>query len=59
MVSKNHDFINVSSSVAGKYNKHKQDGSHLRFPIRMILATVDLRVTLIRGEFNKFVELGA
>ena len=33
--------------MAGKYNKHKQDGSHLRFPIRMILATVDLRVTLI------------
>ena len=44
---KNHDFIHVNSSVAGKYNKHKQDGSHLRFPIRMILATVDLQVTLI------------
>ena len=43
---KNHDFIHVSS-VAGKYNKHKQDGSHLRFPIRMILATVDLQVTSI------------
>ena len=42
---KNHDFIHVNSSVAGKYNKHKQDGSHLRFPIRMILATVDLQVT--------------
>ena len=40
---KNHDFIHVSS-VAGKYNKHKQVG---RFPIRMILATVDLQVTLI------------
>ena len=43
---KNHDFIHVSS-VAGKYNKHKQDGSHLRFPIRTILATVDLQVTSI------------
>ena len=44
---KNHDFIHVNSSVAGKYNKHKQDGSHLRFPIRMILGTVDLQVTSI------------
>ena len=44
---KNHDFIHVNGSVAGKYNKHKQDGSHLRFPIRMILATVDLQVTTI------------
>ena len=33
--------------MAGKYNKHKQDGSHLGFPMRMILATVDLQVTLI------------
>ena len=44
---KNYDFIHVNSTVAGKYNKHKQDGSHLRFPIRMILATVDLQVTSI------------
>ena len=44
---KNHAFIHVNSSVAGKYNKHKQDGSHLGFPIRMILATVDLQVTSI------------
>ena len=46
---KNHilDFIHVNSSVAGKYDKHKQDGSHLGFPIRMILATVDLQVTSI------------
>ena len=44
---KNHDFIQVTSTVAGKYNKHKQDGSHLGFPIRMILATVDLQVTSI------------
>ena len=29
--------------MAGKYNKHKQDGSHLRYPIRTILATVDLQ----------------
>ena len=42
---KNHDFIHVNSTVAGKYNK--QDGSHLGFPIRMILATVDLQVTSI------------
>ena len=33
--------------MAGKYNKHKQDGSHLGFPVRMILATVDLQVTSI------------
>ena len=44
---KNHDFIHVNSSVAGKYNKHKQDGSHIGFPIRMILATVDLQDTSI------------
>ena len=31
--------------MAGKYNKNKQDGSHLGFPIRMISATVDLQVT--------------
>ena len=40
---KNHE----NSSVAGKYNKHKQDVSHLRFPIRINLATVDLQVTSI------------
>ena len=44
---KNHDFIHINSTAAGKYNKHKQDGSHLGFPIRMILATVDLQVTSI------------
>ena len=44
---KNHDFIHVNSSVAGKYNKHKQHGSHLGFPIKMILATVDLQVASI------------
>ena len=44
---KNHDFLHVNSTVAGKYNKHKQDGSHLGFLIRMILATVDLQVTSI------------
>ena len=31
--------------MAGIYNKHKQDGSHLGFPIKMILATVDLQFT--------------
>ena len=44
---KNHDFIHVNSSVAGNYNKHKQDGSHLGFSIRIILAIVDLQVSLI------------
>ena len=29
--------------MAGKYNKHKQDGSHLGFQIRMILAIVDYK----------------
>ena len=44
---KNHDFIHVNNTVAGKYNKHKQDSSHLGFPNRMIFATVDLQVTSI------------
>ena len=44
---KNHDFIHVNSTVAGKYNKHKQDDGHLGVPIRKILATVDLQVTSI------------
>ena len=43
----NPDFIHVNSTVAGKYNKNKQDDSYLGFPIRMILATVDLQVTSI------------
>ena len=47
MVLKNHDFIHVNSTVAGKYNKYKQDDGHLRFPIRTILTTVDLEVTTI------------
>ena len=33
--------------MATKYNKHKQDCGHLRFPIRTVLATVDLQVTSI------------
>ena len=54
---KNHDFIHVNSTVAGKYNKHKQDGSHLGFPIRIILATVDLQVTSIFSmNFESFQE---
>ena len=40
-------FIHVNSTVARKYNKHKQDGSHLGLPVKMILATVDLQVTSI------------
>ena len=40
-------FLKNHGTVAGKYNKHKQDGSHLGFPIRMILATVDLQVISI------------
>ena len=44
---KNHDFIHVNSTVAGKYNKYKQNGGHLRFPIRTILATAYLQVTSI------------
>ena len=40
---KNHDFIHVNSTVAGKYYKYKPDDGHLRFPIRTILTTVDLR----------------
>ena len=33
--------------MAGKYDKHKQDGGHLGFPVRTILATVDLQATSI------------
>ena len=44
---KNHDFIHVNSTVAGKYYKYKSDDGHLRFPIRTILITVDLQVTSI------------
>ena len=40
---KNHDCINVNSTVAGKYYKYKPDDGHLRFPIRTILTTADLR----------------
>ena len=39
--------MHVNSTVAGKYNKHKQNGSHFGFPIRTIFATVDLQVTWI------------
>ena len=44
---KNHDFIHVNSTVAGKYYKYKSDDGQLRFPIRTILTTVDLQVTSI------------
>ena len=43
---KNHDFIHVNSTVTGKYYKYKPDNGHLRFPIRTILTTVDLQVTV-------------
>ena len=33
--------------MAGKYYKYKPDDGYLRFPIRTILTTVDLQVTLI------------
>ena len=39
---KNHDFIHVNSTVAGKYYKYKPD-----VPIRTILTPVDLQVTSI------------
>ena len=43
--------------MAGKYNKHKQAGSHLGFLIRMILATVDLQVTSILPMSFEFIAL--
>ena len=49
---KNHDFIHVNSTVAEKYNKHKQDSSHLGFPIRMILATVVLDTSILPMNFE-------
>ena len=39
---KNHDFIHVNSTVAGKYNKYKQDDGHLRFPIRTIFGQMSI-----------------
>ena len=57
---KNHDFIHVNSTVAGKYYKYKPDDGHLRFPIRTILTTVDLQVTSIlytNGEANLTLEV--
>ena len=40
---KNHDSIHINSTVAGKYNKiNKMAARDLGFPIRNILATVDL-----------------
>ena len=44
---KNHDFIHVNSTVAGKYYKYKPDDGHLRFPSRTILTTVNLQDTSI------------
>ena len=44
---KNRDFIHVNNTVAGEYNKHKQNGSRLRFPIRTVLVSVDVQVTSI------------
>ena len=44
---KNHDFIHVNSTVAGKCNKYKPGNGHLRFLIRTILTTADLQVTSI------------
>ena len=41
---KNHDFIHVNSTVAGKYNKYKQDDSHLRFPIRTIFGQMSIHL---------------
>ena len=37
--------------MAEKYNNHEQDGDHLRFPIRTILATVDLQLTSILPKY--------
>ena len=39
---KNHNFIHVNSTVAGKYNKYKQDDGHLRFPIRTIFGQMSI-----------------
>ena len=50
---KNHDFIHVNSTVAGKYYKYKPDDGHLRFPIRTTLTTVDLKFTSILSILDK------
>ena len=40
-------FESTGLSVQKKFNIDFQDGSHLGFPVRMILAIFDLQVTLI------------
>ena len=40
-------FKSIGLWVQKKFNKDFQDGDHLGFPIRMILATFDLQVTLV------------
>ena len=40
-------FGGIVDSSGKELYKHKQDGGHLRFSIRMVLATVDLQVTSI------------
>ena len=40
-------FESIGLSVQEKFNINFQDGGHLGFPIRMILATFDLQVTSI------------
>ena len=40
-------FVSIDLSVQEKnFNKDFQDGGYLGFPLRMILATFDLKVTL-------------
>ena len=47
VVSEESWFYTCKQLSGREYNKNKQDGSHLSFPIRMILATIDLQVTSI------------
>ena len=47
MVSEESQFYTCKQHSGREIYKHKQDGLHLGFPIRMILATVDLQVTSI------------
>ena len=41
---KNHDFIHVNNSVAGKYNKHKQEAHGPRVAHPSDLATADMQM---------------
>ena len=49
---KNHDFIHVNSTVAGKYYKYKPDDGHLRFPMVDLLSPIICAKIRTQGLFG-------